>query len=165
MEKHPKYWYRVTKYDTEKRDELGRYTDQTEWTDYDDKTDPNYTFKDYLLTEAAYIYAVHYFIELNKDVEYQLYARASKRCLPVKNSKILPMDNFLNLEDALRGVLRNEKHCNMRTKNMCVHFGWDYYMYIGSNTQADTNEIYFGGVKIYIEKITCSPYAKQKELL
>ncbi|MEI6729472.1 MAG: hypothetical protein WCK98_07585 [bacterium] len=162
MKKHPKYWYRVTKYDPKKRREDGAYLDQTEWTEFNELKNPNYNFKDYLLTENAYIYAIYYFIELNKETDFQLFTKIVKNKL-TKNSKIFT--DKISLEYYIKKIFRENFGAKIRCNNMCVHFGWDYYMYIGSNNKCDISELDFGGVKIYIEKIKTSPYTKLNELL
>jgi hypothetical protein len=160
--KHPKYWYRVTKYDPKKRRPDGTYSDQTEWTEFNEVKNPTYNFKDYLLTENAYIYTIHYFIEKNKEKQFQLFSKEVKN-KSTGNSVLF--ENLIEVEYNVKKILRRKMWSKIRCKNMCVHFGWDYYMFIGSNTESDTPELEFGGVKIYIEKIDISPYAKRKELL
>jgi len=160
--KHPKYWYQITKYDPQKKDEYGRYLDQTEWTDYNEEKNPTYNFKDYLLTETAYIYAIYHFIKLNKEVFFQLSNKVVNNKL-TNNSKVF--NSSIRLEYFVKKILRENFGAKIRCKNMCVHFGWDYYMFIGSNKKTDIKELDFGGIKMYIESIAISPYAKQIELL
>ena len=162
---HPKYWYRTTKFEPSKRNEFGNYSlDNLEWIGYNDRSDPNYTFENYLLTENAYIYTIYYFIKKNKVENFQLYD-VVKKCKLTKNSKII--QNKLLIEYTCRDNLRcvTNNGCKIRSENMCIHFGWDYYMYIGSNHKCNIAEIEFGGVKIFIEEIGISPYSKRNDLL
>lgn len=162
---HPKYWYRTTKFDPAKRNELGHFPlDNKEWTDFEDYSDPNYNFENYMLTENAYIYTIYYFIQKNKAENFQLY-KVVKNCKITKNSNLIKDRLFIEYicRDNLRVVTNNG--CKIRSQNMCIHFGWDYYMFIGSNKKINKEIIEFGGIKIYIEPIDKSPYATRFDLL
>jgi hypothetical protein len=150
------YKYRVTKYNPNKRNSEGFYMDKEEWTDFSqfDKNSKfaykNLNIKEYFLTENAYIYAVNKFIALNGSNDFEI-----KKLGNIYKNKIIyrkNTDDTLMVECVIRQVLRNKFGCKIISENLVIYFGWDYYMYIESNSKFDDTVVSFGGINIYIEK-------------
>jgi len=142
------YYWRITKYNPNHRDSLGRYTKDT-WISYSDigKTYDNtiLDIKHYLYIENLYIKSVLLFMD---------YLNITK--LQANNlenwSELIPdehiTDNMITLfktiknndwitkeyiPDTIKLILREQLWSNLSFNNkLCVNFGFDYYMYIGS---------------------------------
>jgi len=56
-----------------------------------------------------------------------------------------------------RLILREKLWCKLEAKNMFVHFGWDYYMYIGSSCACNQSIQKIKVLGLYVEKYS-SPY-------
>jgi hypothetical protein len=144
--------YRVTKYNPKYRDARGEYQ-RNEWTSFSDLgkifDDAELTVPEYICIEDAYIGSIHAFMDAvgidslkvsRLENRYQLtehdrrYAELySDQMIAVANSVQngnnltgSNLDNFcrLSLRSQLWGVLEHDSQ-------MFVHFGRDYYMYIG----------------------------------
>lgn len=141
------YYYRVTKYDPKLRDEAGRYM-QDEWTDYSCVgiriNDQICTLREYEAIENLYVNAVMQFvscgdidfmecrdIEKNSAIFEDVDIQASWRAIydrVVDGVKISKAD----LPVLLKLLLRNYLWCRLAYDDkMFVHFGNDYYMYVG----------------------------------
>lgn len=152
------YEYRVTKYDPAKRASDGTYLDQQEWTSPGDigKSANGYTLTpaDYLLTEARYVRAILRFFEAsglqhlrvtglaNRDTPEEL--EDLKRDQPALYEPAFASAQFREdqtvgeAEISLLGKmnLRDILECSMEINGkFFVHFGWDYYMYIGCQAE------------------------------
>jgi len=63
------------------------------------------------------------------------------------------------LESICRLVLRETIWCRLETEEgFYIHFGWDYYMYVGSPVASETSVIYGSQQGLYIEAML-SPYS------
>jgi len=126
------YQYRVTKYDPALRDENGRYT-REEWISFS-QVGELVPFEEYARVEMAYIDTALAFLRENKVGEL--------RVKGLENSKE-PSASFIEgkqltlgeLEPAFRSVLREELWCRFESRSAYVHFGWDYYMYVGVSSE------------------------------
>ena len=146
--------YRVTKFDSKKRNADGTYMDQQEWTcigEIGKKCGSMVlTPQVYLRTEAAYVNAVlrsfeasglphlrvtnlsmrHTCDELaEQEAEFPFLDTANLASLDfVEDQTVGPDEIALLVVQNLRGTLG----CKLEFEgNFFVHFGWDYYMYIG----------------------------------
>ena len=137
------FYWQITKYDPENRDATGVYL-KNEWTDYGEVgrtfDGKKLTFAEYLEVEAKYIQAVLLFMECLdidslKVIKLIHRARYQKKAL-IDGKKIIN-DTYCNYEMIVflvQAVLRNKVGCMLALDDkMYVHFGWDYYMYIGSS--------------------------------
>lgn len=142
--------WRVTKYNPDLRDENGYYTLQEEWTCpseigkvFEGRV---FTLEDYLYAEAAYINAIVHFM-FDSGINTLRILQLIKLDISYSDkSSILYENDFdqIKLEEDLivsekeirtiaKMVLRNFIGCSFYSKErFFVHFGWDYYMYIGS---------------------------------
>ena len=138
------YYYRITKYNPNFRDEKGRYV-KNDWSCF---SDVGKTFEDGALTldgyesvEVLYIEAILSFVKcMNipylecKDVEKddEIEAVSKDESFVYKQVKNNSKVNLKNLPVLLKLILRNYLWCRLvYGEQMFVHFGYDYYMYVG----------------------------------
>jgi len=139
-----KYQYRITKYDPKNRDAQGRYT-KDEWIDFGDIgyefEGKELTLGEYAQIESKYIKAVILFMECLEIDTLQIngletYTRPGPGELKkvfnqIRNKMVIKKDL---VPDVIRLILRNYIWCILVKKDkMFAHFGYDYYMYIGSD--------------------------------
>ncbi len=141
------YWWRVTKYNPENRDGQGAYL-LDEWTDFSEVgrkfSGKVFTLVEYLEMESLYVNAVLAFVEclkvdnltiygLEKHVTLKKRDPLSAYLYPLyekKNGQNIRREEIANY---VRLILRNFLWCKLKNLPfMEVHFGYDYYMYIGS---------------------------------
>lgn len=123
--------YRITKYDPANRID-GQYT-VDDWTSFGDigkcfgKTE--LTYKKYLETETAYIDCCIDLLSkaqiLSLSVE-QAECYSEDLCIPASVSDV---DEIRKL---IAACLREQCWFKLISKDFFIHFGYDYYMYIGS---------------------------------
>lgn len=168
-----KYNWRITKYNPEFRNEKGVFL-KDEWTSFSDigKTfDENIlTFEEYRKTEDAYVSTALYFLSeanLNKLTVTSL----ENRNLPkIKKSEYQDIDfnpQFIKnrtsisdklIEDTCRFVLREFIWCRLESETgFYIHFGYDYYMYIGSSVRSNQAIVFGKENNLFIEEMV-SPY-------
>jgi hypothetical protein len=177
--------YRITKYDPQQRNDLGHYV-VDEWTSiYDMGRKFNgvvFSEEDYLITETMYINAiiqfmicsstdelklsdVNHYYERDSDFEEhcknfrELYSASTMRVFPkIKNRSSFALPE---ITDICRLILREDVWGTLKSKTMFVHFGYDYYMYIGVNDNCNCEraieEIEKSG--LFVEEFE-SPYSK-----
>lgn len=131
--------YRITKYNPNLRDNKGIYTDTEEWTSFSDigKTIHGklFTLESYLEVENKYIDTVIYFME-KMDIE-----TLTIKDLEIYTESKLPegiKDNVLVDKNLIRNIitliLREDIWAKLEcNKELQIHFGYDYYMYIISS--------------------------------
>lgn len=119
--------FRITKYDPRHRDPSGAYL-REEWTSYSD-VGRRVSLEEYLATEKRYVdTAVTLLREAGvesleaRDVENRGAAEA-----PMEGAILAPAE----WARAFRSVLREEWWCRFESEAGFVHFGYDYYMYVG----------------------------------
>lgn len=172
------YYYRVTKYDPKLRDEAGRYM-QDEWTDFScvgiKINDQVCTLEAYEVIESLYVSAVMQFVSC-ADIDYMecrdvemdsnvlegndtssswksIYERVSS------GSKISKTD----LPVLLKLLLRNYLWCRLAYDDkMFVHFGYDYYMYVGIEKECRDVVEHIAKAGLFIEAWK-SPYLDNKD--
>jgi hypothetical protein len=169
--------WRVTKYNPDYRDEFGRYK-KSEWTSFCEIgkifDGRKLTKDDYVIFENAYIDAIIAFMDcigltsfMVKDVEKKSNNTILKEESEFYSHEIVSFYEELKENDVLskkeieylaRLVLREDLWCKLENSdNMFVHFGYDYYMYIGSNRGCEdaVNKVKEG--RLYVETFV-SPY-------
>ena len=151
--------YRITKYDPALRSPSGSYM-ADEWTSY---SDIGRSFGGVILTEHeykrvedAYIdAAVAFLTEANlTSITVQGLENRRKQYLAVHEGSVL------TLEEAgavIRAVLREEFWCRLQNERGYVHFGWDYYMYLGTPDRCPAAEQKAAALGLYVEEFE-SPY-------
>nr|WP_295970778.1 hypothetical protein [uncultured Bacillus sp.] len=174
-----KYQWRITKYNPAFRDLDGNYTKITEWTSASEigKTfnGKPFTLNDYLCTENAYVSTVLKFLSESLLHSLRVVQFQKNELLNDKTNKLYEntFENVCIKEDLLvnekdipvicKMILRNFIQCHLISKDtFFAHFGWDYYMFIGSN-QPCTNGITFAKKHgLYVESYQ-SPYDLAEE--
>src|SRR3990167_6936831 len=154
------YCYRVTKYNPLFRNENGAYQ-KDEWTSYSDIgkvfDGQVLTPTNYLQVEDSYIKAIGLFMEF-LTADSLTVVGLEKNSAPEKKDALFSVE-MLNIYYAIgenevisqktiltiaRLCLRSNIWCRLESDKMFVHFGYDYYMYVGSKNKTN---------KILVEKI------------
>lgn len=167
------YQYRVTKYDPKNRNEYGHYI-KNEWTEFTaigkKFEGKKLTLDEYLITEKKYINAILCFIECLKIDSLQV-NRLEKHSLPhsdklkniyaqLKNKKIIKKRQ---IPEIVSLILRNYIWCSLIKKDkMFVHFGYDYYMYIGSAILCEKVIKQIQNLGLFVEEFK-SPHLLEQE--
>lgn len=157
--------WRITKYNPKNRDEGGSYLDNEEWTCFSD-VGTKVSEGDYLRTESKYINAITTFMDelgikklyLNDlelwsdEVQNQ---NASTFLIKIWVGKSVSTQE---IKELAKLTLRNVIWCKLSYKNkFFVHFGYDYYMYIGTNMDLLNVRQKIEDTGLYIEEFK-SPY-------
>lgn len=167
------YFYRVSKYNPDKRNKNGDYTLE-DWTSFYDIgqlfMNKKLTFQEYEKIESQYIKIVissmveigqNYFVvtelekyEYNAD-EIVFGPDEDSLYKDIRNNdkvflKEIPLLMKLQLRDIIWGKLISE--------NLIIHFGYDYYMYIISSKKLTKMTKNYQEHGIYIEEGIKSPY-------
>lgn len=166
--------YRITKYNPEYRNAEGHYC-KDEWTSYSDigtfYNSELFSLADYINVENKYINAI--ITIMNKMGINSMTINGLERC--VDNFDINTSEEMIALNDELNDlkgnyliniskipalcklILREYIWGNITSPNMFVHFGYDYYMYVGINGECseELKEIEESG--LFVEQFQ-SPY-------
>lgn len=124
--------YRVTKYDPALRDASGAYRKE-EWTSF---ADIGRSFGGEVLTDEAYRRVEDAYVDallafwveegrptlVARAVEDEASGLALREGSPVDEADLAPL---------IRAVLREEVWCRLESETFFLHFGWDYYAYVG----------------------------------
>ncbi len=153
--------YRVTKYDPALRDARGAYI-ADEWTIF---KDIGRTFGGVVLIEGEYLRVEQAYI--NSATAFLREGGINSLTVEgIENHKGLALEfgegSVLSLErvgDVIRRILREEFWCRLECQGGFVHFGWDYYMYIGVPHRCPEAELLAEGLGLYPEEFS-SPYKK-----
>jgi hypothetical protein len=170
-----KYQWRVTKYNPDFRDENGYYTLIEDWTCPSEIgkiiNGKELTLDEYLQVEAAYVNTVIKFIEESGINSLRILKMSQWNISEVDKTSPLYEADFEQLvlqEDLMvnkneirlicKMVLRNLLDCQFYLKGkFFVHFGWDYYMYIGSYVNSSSAIEFATNNGLFVEQIQ-SPY-------
>ncbi|MGG0738227.1 hypothetical protein [Niallia taxi] len=134
------YSWRVTKFNPLHRDESGSYIIKDEWTSYSD-IGSKVSEEEYLETEEKYINAVLSFMnEMNVDKLYLKDLELHSDGVVEQNASTFMLTMWLGKEvskqeikELIKLTLRESIWCSLSyKKQISVHFGYDYYMYIGA---------------------------------
>lgn len=172
--------WRITKYNPAYRDEKNRYMN-CEWTSISDIgrlfAGKKLSFSDYITVENSYIEAVLTFM-ISLAITSLTVKNLEKNYNSFKldkepNSYSEEMIEFYNsiqdnaiitkreIQYLCRLVLREHLWCKLETNNtMFVHFGYDYYMYIGSNKRFEGVINTIANTGLFVEEFE-SPYNEE----
>lgn len=167
------YGWRVTKYDPAFRDEGGAYL-RDEWTSLSDVGksfgEAGLSFEEYRKVEDAYVSTALSFIsEAGLDAltvtHLETYGVSEARAEDVRDidfdPKVARRGMRLSggaLGDACRLVLREILWCKLESENgFYLHFGYDYYMYIGSPAPSEKSIAHGRRQGLFVEEME-SPY-------
>jgi hypothetical protein len=145
--------YRVTKYNPAFRDESGTYT-RGEWTCFKN-VGQTYagvllTVEEYERVEESYVQAALSFLRESGLYSMRV-AGLENRMQPLdfQNDSVLPFDR---LGEIIRRILREEFWCRLEESEGFIHFGWDYYMYIGVPHPCPTALARAAELGLYVEE-------------
>jgi hypothetical protein len=159
------FQYRVTKYDPRFRDASGVYL-RDDWTMISQMgrtlEGVKLTPQLYLAVENAYVEAAIAFLT-EASVE-TLMIRGLEKSREYCNSALKLEEGanccMLEVADIARLILRESIWCRLEGENTYLHFGWDYYMYIGVSTECAKSIEYAKDRGLFVEQCE-SPYRKQ----
>ena len=168
--------WRITKYDPKKRDGQGRFSAE-EWTAYSDigKTYAGkvFSFDEYIEIEALYIDAIKYFMTFLGISSLQVKALEKSKKITTDVHANKQMTDFFKsikeddwvmqsqIEDVCKLILREQLWCKLENdQKMYVHFGYDYYMYIGSELVSEGLLEKIRSTGLFVETFQ-SPYEDQ----
>lgn len=176
------YEWRVTKYNPDFRDEDGYFTLREEWTCPSEigKTidGKKFTLEEYLRIEEAYVNTVITFfiesglstlrvlqlseIDISKeDMSSELYEVEFDELNLVDDKKV----DLNEIRTICKMVLRNFAGCHLYSKNQFfVHFGWDYYMYIGSSVKSSSSINFARDNGLFVEEMSSPYYFSENEV-
>ena len=124
-------YYRVTKYSPAYRDERGFYT-RDEWTSY---SDIGKTFSGVLLTKTEYLKAEKRYISFCIDLWRLAGSKPLKICDLETILRITIPETITDekeLSFVVQAVLREKCWFKLKRYGFFIHFGYDYYMYVGT---------------------------------
>ena len=153
--------YRVTKYDPKNRVN-GVYT-KDEWISmYDVGRSYNgkvFTFKEYLKVEKSYLDVIE---QVMKELDIKtVEVRQGERIFSaLNNSAVNSREEVLMI---VKGVLREDFWCKLEAENFFVHFGYDFYMYIGADIDDEKMRKIAEENGLFAERINESPYLRIPE--
>jgi len=169
------FYWRITKYNPKDRNSDGYYL-KDEWTSYSDinkvYNHSLFTLEEYLKTEAAYINAIMLFADCLQVNHFRI-VNLEKRMLQGQESQypieIIALYASIKEGDLIKKetipliaqlILREDLWCKLESKQMSVHFGYDYYLYIGSKQPCGNTikEIEQSG--LFVESIESSPWSE-----
>lgn len=148
--------WRITKYNPIFRDKKGSYL-KNDWAASSDIgkffENKEFTYDEYLKIEDAYIAAILLFMEFVETDTLKI-TNLAKKFKPNLNNfysqQMLNAFNDVNEYDIInknlveliaRLALRENLWCKLESEDMYVHFGYDYYMYIGISKKCTNNII------------------------
>ena len=169
------FCYRITKYNPKYRDLSGAYK-KDEWTSYSDigATFANeiLSAKEYLNIENAYVRSISLFMDDTGDASLIVTA-LEKHQAPQEDDALfdpkllnayqsLDVNESVNKNGALevaRVALRDYLWCKLESEHMFIHFGYDYYMYIGTLKKPSSILPQIESLGLFVERIDESPYS------
>lgn len=153
--------YRISKYNYKNRDMNGLYM-KNEWTSYYDIgkrfNGKNLTQSDYIRCENNYINFCTILWDLNNKVQLNLKNIEAY----LKEPPRIEISDEQTLKMIIRDILREKYWAKIEGKELFIHFGYDYYMYIGTNVKTDIINKLANESNLHCEEMN-SPYIKQLE--
>lgn len=155
--------YRVTKYNPAFRNDCGHYT-KAEWTTFKEIGETFsgvvFTREEYDRVEDAYVQAALSFLRESGQSAMRV-AGIEKRGRPVDfdNGNVLPLER---IGEIIRPTLREEIYCRLEGSESFIHFGWDFYMYIGVPHPCPGAEAQAAELGLYVEEFA-SPVRESLE--
>lgn len=170
-----KFSWRITKYNPQHRDHKGIFLND-EWTSYSDIgyifDDTKFTYEKYEEIENFYIKAITSLMECNKISSLQVSSLEKSKRLKIDDQNtehmsllfnIIKENDWIehdNIESFCKLILRDKLWCKLvHDKKMFVHFGWDFYMYIGSALACENTIKKIESSGLFVEPFR-SPYEK-----
>jgi hypothetical protein len=127
------YSFRITKYNPVYRNDSGAYV-RDDWTSYSDigRTYAGKTLSlhEYQEVETTYIEVAARFLRDAgiRELAVRNFENSGKNQTSIKEGAVLTLEQLAHV---MRAVLRQELWCRLEGQSSYVHFGWDFYMYVG----------------------------------
>lgn len=155
--------YRVTKYDPQYRVN-GVYT-RDEWTCFSNVGRSFggvcFTMSDYERAEQQHI---DFLLALaDREGAFPLIVNGledKRAAAPWQEGMRIPRDDFPAI---IRDVLRNECWCRLQARDFFIHFGWDYYMYVGCTHTQEAITALAAQYALFADPME-SPYHPEEEM-
>lgn len=151
--------YRVTKYDPAFRTAAGAYAKE-EWSSFNDVgrsfCGVTLSREEYLRAESAYVEVATSFMAEDGAPELRvvgLEIHDDRPSAPAEGSLVATV----NFPAVCRSVLRGEYWCKLEAEGRFVHFGWDYYMYVGVLHRCERSVSTAKSLGLFVEEFE-SPY-------
>jgi len=168
-----KFCWRITKYNPKYRSADGAYLND-EWSMYveigKEFNNVLFDFNAYQRVEDLYIKAIELFMACHNVSRLQINTLEKNKKLAKDIHNNTNMINFFHkaqeddwieqadIGDFCRLILRDKLWCKLRySRKMFVHFGWDFYMYIGSSIICDKTIASIEESGLFVEPFE-SPY-------
>ena len=151
--------YRVTKYDPSLRGPNGEYQGD-DWISFNQIGKPFrgvvLTEQEYKRVERAYIKAALAFLSESgiKTLRIEGLENSRQHPLTFVEGSVLTLEQ---LPDVIERILRGGFWCRLQADDGFVHFGFDYYMYIGVPRPCRAAELTASELGLYVEEFD-SPY-------
>jgi len=145
--------YRITKYDPALRDASGAYTGD-DWTSI---SDIGKSFAGVVLTEAEYLRVEHAYISATlafldeagiPSLTVDELENPANLVLPVAEGSVV---NLKQLAEVIRLILREKFWCRLEAAAGFLHFGYDYYLYLGVPHRCPAAERTAAELGLYVE--------------
>jgi hypothetical protein len=120
-----------------------------------------FTREEYERVEEAYVQAALSFLRESglSSIRVAGIENHSKQPLDFDNNSVLPLDR---IGEIIRRTLREEIYCRLEGSECFIHFGWDYYMYIGVPHPCPTAQRRAAELGLYVEEFA-SPVRESLE--
>ncbi len=177
MSRQPKskcrrFEYRVTKYDISYRrlagwnanneSSTGAYT-RSEWTSI---SDIGRSFDGVLLTpdeyqrvEDAYVAVAISFLKESRLSAVTIEGLECSEPFPIPLEEGMTID-IRNLPEVVRLILQEKVWCRLNAQNTFLHFGYDYYMYVGVSRECPKSKQFARNLGLFVENFK-SPYKRR----
>ena len=154
--------YRVSKYDITKR--IQHVFTGDDWTSISDIgqtfNGEVLTYSEYLRVESGYMSFIERICDkLNVSKLKITGLEDYRRICPYRNKQILR--SVAQITNVARDCLREDYWCRMESKKLFFHFGYEFYLYIGSPLTYDTVAEIAKENGLYVEALP-SPYHRTK---
>lgn len=183
MAKHIKYQWRITKYNPKYRNTQGHYTKE-EWTSsahIGKMIDGELiTFEEYLKVETAYIHTIMKFLQVNGiksltiihstfiDIEQELGALYDQLYDDQFDNLQLKDDQEVTIEQIpliSKMILRGFFYCSFISSDFFIHFGDEYYMFIGTNHYEEESLKFAEQQNLFVEEMTSPLYICEENIV
>jgi hypothetical protein len=172
------FFWRITKYDPTNR--INGVYEKNEWTSISEVgkvfSAEKFLLGHYLETESLYITAINLIMNENKlntiqvmDLEKYNFDEEKAEFNSIYTDEMKSVYNNVRngdyisvyeLELLSQLILREKIWCKFQSSEMFVHFGFDYYMYIGSIKECNDSLIKIRSSGLFVENFE-SPYLEE----
>jgi hypothetical protein len=154
----PRHQYRVTKFDPANRNEVGHYTTD-EWYLHSQIGD---TFDGVLLTEDEYLRvedayiatAMRFHVDAGQPDIFAISVEDNRKLGAPAEGCLITANQLPGL---CRAMLREDYWCRIEGCGFFIHFGYDFYMYIGTCDASEHTLVFAQSQGLFPEPFV-SPY-------